>query len=181
MPAVAGFGRARKIVYLYAVNITSKTKWRDVEVMSSTFTAATVQRLQAAAVRRFVGLDSLWAMSLAQFIELGECGGLTTLYPLDDSALAYYFVDALKAFAADVESKLKACSLATTEGWLHVGELPMSGGEQLVQFMRNFYGCDYKAAEQTTMSEYLLARRWAYNEQVRQMNLKRHYEQQQQR
>lgn len=146
------------------MKIDAHTKWSEVEAVAPYLSAETLEAAKKAAVRRFAGVSDLFDMKVGEFVSLTQNSEEWLKNAPDGSALFHWFGDAVAEWLEELEG-----ALATLKGKedkrLEAGCVKMDGSESVLQFVRWFFNCTYEEAEKMTMGDYLLARRWAFNEQ----------------
>lgn len=145
------------------MKIDAHTQWSEVEAVAPYLSAATLEAAKKAAVRRFAGVSDLFDLKVGQFVNLTQNGEEWLENAPDGSALFHWFCEAVEDWLAELERALAPLK-GKEDRRLEAGCVKMDSGEAVLQFVRAFFNCTYEEAEAMTMGDYLLARRWAFNE-----------------
>lgn len=146
------------------MRVTEQTKYTDIADIEKYFKPDTVDALTAAAERCHGAMYDL------TFAEFWDCSGgnYDRLGDLTDpTVLQVYWIKRFKAFFDEFAESLKKLQLPPTADEKRAGNnlLQVSWAEGILVFVQQWFKLpSYKAAEQITIGEILIAKRAQYNQ-----------------
>ena len=145
------------------MQITEKTKYRDIKQFEPCFSEETISAIKEQAERMYGGMYDLtfeifWACSNGDFSILGDVS--------DPTVFQVYWLKQFEQFAKDFAEALKKYTLKPTsdEEMASANLIRTTWGENILVFLQQYFGLkSFKEAEKITTGEILIAKRSKYN------------------
>lgn len=145
------------------MQITEKTKYRDVKPFEPCFSEDTISAIKEQAERMYGGMYDLpfevfWACSNGDFSILGDLS--------DPTVFQVYWLKQFEQFTKDFAAALKKYTLKPTsdEEKASANLIQTTWGESILVFVQQYFELkSFKEAEKITTGEILIAKRAQYN------------------
>lgn len=166
--------------------ITEKTKISEIAPFIPYFEQSSIEELKRAAEGKY---GSPWALTLGEFFTISEgdysCIGVDFAHPDQITAIQYYWMKSFKDMANSLKAAIDRLTVPQTPNAkiASAGCRKMSFQESVKVFCREYFGLSsFKAVDDLTLDDFLLARKDSYNRamfdktmaEIRERNIKNH-------
>lgn len=149
------------------MRITEKTKYKEIAGIEQYFTPKTVAAIKEKAEQRF---GAMYDLTFAQFYACSNDDFADMLGDAKEpTVLQVYWRKRFDEFVKEFTETLKKFTVPHTpeEEQAAAAMIKTDWAEGMLVFIRNYFGLQsFRAAEQITMGEILIAKKAAYNEAI---------------